>query len=252
MKVEHGHGRHGHGHDQAHEPGRAHARDRHGNPRDLAAYLARLESPERRAWQKPDRVVRALGLRRGAVACDTGAGPGYFALRLARAVGPKGTVYAIDVLPGMIEVLRERARARRIANVVPILAPGGRDSLPPRRCDLVLMVNTFHHFRDGVAYLRALARRLRPGGRIVNVDFHKRELPVGPPIEHKVAEEDFRSIAARAGLRVEEEHRFLPYQYFLVLRPKRARSGSGSGSRSRPALPGAGPARKPRGRAPSR
>ncbi len=209
-----------------------HDRDRHGNPRDLAAYLARLESPERRAWQKPERVVRALGLRRGDVACDAGAGPGYFALRLARAVGPKGTVYAIDVLPRMIEVLRERAGARRIGNVVPILAPEGRNALPPRRCRLVLMVNTFHHFHQPVAYLRALARRLEPGGRIVNVDFHKRELPVGPPLEHKVTREDFLRIAEKAGLVVAEEHHFLPYQYFLVLRPKRSRSRSRAPSRS--------------------
>ncbi len=211
---------HGHEHQRGGAHRHDHARDRHGNPADLDSYLARLESPERRAWQKPDRVVRALGLRRGAVACDTGAGPGYFALRLARAVGPKGTVYAIDVLPRMIDVLRERAAARRIANVVPILAPRGRDALPPRRCDLVLIVNTFHHFHDGVAYLRALSRRLRPGGRIVNVDFHRRDLPVGPPIEHKVAREDFLRIAEKAGLRVAEEHHFLPHQYFVVLRPK--------------------------------
>ncbi len=229
MKV-HGGGHAGHGGHGGH--GGGHARDRHGNPRDLDSYLARLESPERRAWQKPERVIRALGLRRGDVACDAGAGPGYFALRLARTVGPKGTVYAIDVLPRMIEVLRERARARRIANVVPILAPEGRDALPPRRCRLVLMVNTFHHFHDPVAYLRALARRLEPGGRIANVDFHKRELPVGPPLEHKVAREDFLRIADRAGLVVAEEHHFLPHQYFLVLRPKRSRSSSRSASRS--------------------
>lgn len=216
----HGHGHHhGHGHDHGSATGDV-KRDRHGNPEDLAAYLAKLEGPDRAEWQLPDQVIAALGLREGGVACDAGAGPGYFALRLARAVGPRGRVHAVDVEPRMIELLRERTRAAGLANVHPILAPDGELGLPPEPCDVILIVNTFHHFHDGPAALRALASRLAPGGRLVNVDFHAGELPVGPPPDHKVSREAFLAAAAAAGLEVAEELTFLPYQYFLALRPR--------------------------------
>jgi ubiquinone/menaquinone biosynthesis C-methylase UbiE len=195
-------------------------RDRHGNPEDLEAYLARLESPERAEWQQPDRVVRVLGMRRGQTACELGAGPGYFAFRLARVVGPGGHVFAVDAEPRMLEVLATRIRKRKTRNVTPVLGMDEDPLLPPRSCDLILVVNTYHHFPDGIAFLRRLARSLRRGGRIANVDFHRRETPVGPPLEHRVAREDFLREARRAGFRVVAEHEFLPYQYFLVLRAR--------------------------------
>ncbi|HEU4382036.1 MAG TPA: methyltransferase domain-containing protein [Anaeromyxobacteraceae bacterium] len=210
------------GHVHAHEPGGAHVHaghDRLGNPQDLAAYLTRLEGEDRLAWQKPDEVIRLLGVKRGDRVCDVGVGPGYFALRLARAVGPQGEVYAFDAEPRMLEVLRQRMAQERLFHVHPILAEEG---VPPRPCDLVLVVNTFHHFRDGPGYLRRLAGHLKPGGRIANVDFHKRDLPVGPPLEHKVTREDFLAAAREAGLRLAAEHDVLPYQYFLVLEPDAA------------------------------
>ncbi len=213
----HGHHGHGEGHGH-HRPGHDHL----GNPEDLAAYLARLEGPDRVEWQKPDEVVARLGLRPGDVACDVGVGPGYFALRLARAVGPQGRVHAIDAEPRMIALLGERAREAGLGNVRPLLATDGA-GLPPEPVDVVLVVNTFHHFPDGVGYLRALASRLKPGGRIVNVDFHAGELPVGPPPEHKVSREAFVELARSAGLEVAREESFLPYQYFVVLRPSQPR-----------------------------
>jgi ubiquinone/menaquinone biosynthesis C-methylase UbiE len=180
-----------------------------------------MEDPERASWQRPDEVVAALGLRPGDVACDVGAGPGYFTLRLSRAVGPGGRVWAVDVEPEMIAALRERLERAGARNVTPVLARADDPLLPPAACDVVLVVDTFHHFPDGVAYLRGLAARLRPGGRIVNVDFHKREMPVGPPIENKVAREDFLAAARAAGLAVVEEKTFLVHQYFFVLAPQR-------------------------------
>ncbi|MGA8893132.1 MAG: methyltransferase domain-containing protein, partial [Anaeromyxobacteraceae bacterium] len=198
----HGHG-HGHGDGDGDGDGKDHSHgpyDRHRNPADFERYRARLEDPDREAWQKPDALVAALGLRPGDVACDVGAGTGYLALRLARAVGSGGAVYAIDVEPRMIEALSARVRETGIGNVHPILARPGRLALPPRRCQVILVVNTFHHFADGPGYLRRLAGRVAPGGRIVVVDFHRRELPVGPPPGHKLAREEVVAAARRAGL----------------------------------------------------
>lgn len=211
--MSHGDG-HGHGHGGA--PGAG--RDRHGNPEDLEHYLARLEDPERAAWQKPDQVIAALGLSPGAVVCDVGVGPGTFAIPMARAVGPQGRVHAIDVEPRMLELLERRAREAGVSNVRPLLSTDG-EAAPPEPCELVLMVNAYHHFPDGAATLRRLARSLRPGGRIAVVDFHGGELPVGPPPDHKVSRERFLAAVAEAGLAVAAEHGFLPYQYFFVLRP---------------------------------
>jgi ubiquinone/menaquinone biosynthesis C-methylase UbiE len=204
-------------------PGHAHGqhRGRHGNPEDLAAYIAKMEDPSRQEWQRPDDVLRVLKLREGVALCDIGAGPGYFALRAARVVGAKGHVFAVDVEPRILEHLRERVAKAGVRNLTPVLALEDDPLLPPTSCDLILVVNTFHHFSDGTAYLKRLVQALRPGGHIVNVDFHKRDLPVGPPIEHKVARGEFLSVSGRAGLELVEELTFLPYQYFLILQPRR-------------------------------
>jgi ubiquinone/menaquinone biosynthesis C-methylase UbiE len=198
--------------------GEMHGRN-HGNPDDLDAYIARMEEPERAQWQKPDEVLSALQVKPGQVACDIGAGPGYLSLRLARAVGDSGRVFAVDVEPRILEVLRKRIESAGARNVTPVLSLPGDALLPHAACDLILIVDTYHHFPDGPAYLRQLTRALRPGGRIVNIDFHKRELPVGPPVDHKVSREDFLHDAKAAGLKLVAEHQFLPYQYFLVLQP---------------------------------
>jgi ubiquinone/menaquinone biosynthesis C-methylase UbiE len=208
-----------------------HGHSRYGNPADLDRMVARQEDPGRVTWQKPASVVRVLALRHGQVAADIGAGPGYFTKRLARAVGTSGHVYAVDAEPAILDVLRERVKAARLTNVTPVLGRGEDPCLPPSCCDLALIVDTYHHFADGPAFLRRVARALRPGGRLVNIDFAKRETPVGPPVEHRVSREDFVRDARRAGLVVVGEHQFLPYQYFLVLRRGRARRGRRARSR---------------------
>lgn len=208
---------HGHGHGAGH--GHEHGHDHHGNPPDFGEYLGKLEDPGRDEWQRPDEVVAALGLREGQVACDIGVGPGYFARRLAAAVGSSGWVFGVDVEPRMLGVLAERLQAWELRNVTPVLGLPGDPLLPPASCDLILMVNAYHHFPDGPASLRRLSASLKPGGRLVNIDFHKRELPMGPPPAHKISREEFLAQVAQAGLRVTAEHTFLPDQYFLELKP---------------------------------
>jgi SAM-dependent methyltransferase len=190
-------------------------RDRHGNPTDFAAYLARLDDPGRAKWQLPDRVVAALRLKKGGLAAEIGSGTGQFTIRMAKRVGDEGRVYAIDVEPRMLDVLAERAAAAKAWGIVGLLAPDG-GGLPPEPVDVVLMVNVFHHVHDRADYLRGLASCLAPGGRIAIVDFHERELPVGPPPDHKLAKADAVAAVKAAGLRVLREEKFLPYQYFLI------------------------------------
>ncbi len=197
-----------------------HHHDRHGNPGDLDAYVARLTDPDRDAWQRPEEVVAALGVEVGQTVADIGAGPGYFTLRLARAVGTRGRVFAVEVVVDLIRRLWRRIDEAGLGNVTPVLARDADSLLPPASCDRILVVDTFHHFPDGVAYLQRLAGALKPGGILANVDFHRRETPVGPPLEHRVAREDFLAAADRAGLAVVGEQDFLPYQYFVLMRPR--------------------------------
>jgi ubiquinone/menaquinone biosynthesis C-methylase UbiE len=196
------------------EPGR----DRFRNPPDLPAYIAAQEEPGRDRWQRPDQVLQALAIRAGQTVCDIGAGPGYFTLRVARLVGPRGRVYAVDVEPRILDALRARIEKRGVENVTPVLALGGNPLLPDGACDLVLIVDTYHHFPDGPAYLRRLAKTLRPTGRIANIDFRKQATPIGPPQEHRISREEFLRDAAAAALTLARELTFLEDQYFIILR----------------------------------
>ena len=193
---------------------------RYGNPADLAAYIARLSDPSRDAWQKPQEVVAALGLQPGQTACDIGSGPGYFTLRLAEAVGREGFVYAVDVEPAILATLRDRLDSAGVRNVAPVLSVPGAPLLPAGSCDVAFIVDTYHHFPDRPAYLRHLTRALKPGGRVVNIDYVKRPTPIGPRMDHRISREEFLEEARSAGLQLVDEKDFLPYQYFLVLRPR--------------------------------
>jgi len=186
---------------------------RHGDP---AAYIASLENPARDAYQKPQEVVTALALREGEVIADIGAGSGYFAVRFARAVGPRGRVYAVDISPDMIRYLNRRIRDEELSNVTTVLSDPDDPLLRDGSVDRFVIVNTWHHIEDQPKYLSLMKRMLRPGGQVVHIDFQKRELPVGPPLSMKIAREDLVRQMEAAGFSLAAEHDFLPYQYFLV------------------------------------
>lgn len=182
---------------------------------DAAAYIAALEDPARDAYQKPREVIDALHLKEGEVIADIGAGSGYFTLRLAHHVGPKGHVYGVDISPDMIRHLNRRISDAGLPNVSTILAPPD-DPLLPRRVDRFLVVDVWHHIENQAGYLALMKKMLNPGGRVVMIDFHKKDLPVGPPPEMKIAREDLLRQMQEHGFKLVEEHTFLPYQYFLV------------------------------------
>jgi ubiquinone/menaquinone biosynthesis C-methylase UbiE len=187
---------------------------------DPAYWSSVFDDPARAAWQKPEQVVAALGLRPGQCVADLGAGTGYFSRLLSAAVGPTGTVLAVDPEPNLIAYLRERSEREGTANVVPILASNDNPRLPAAFVDVVLIVDTYHHIDDRIAYLRRLRRALRAPGRIAVVDWHKRPMPVGPEMAHKLAREQVVDEMNAAGYRLADEPTFLPYQYFLIFAPR--------------------------------
>jgi ubiquinone/menaquinone biosynthesis C-methylase UbiE len=188
----------------------------HQRHNDPMAYIASLDDPKRDEYQKPDQVMAALELREGEIVADIGAGSGYFALRFARAVGDKGRVYAVDISPDMVRHLNRRLRDGGVRNVVTVLSDPDDPLLPDASVDRFVIVDTWHHVEDQAKYLGLMKRMLKPGGQVVHIDFQKRELPIGPPMEMKIAREDLVKQMEGAGFRLAAEHTFLPYQYFLV------------------------------------
>lgn len=176
-----------------------------------------FDDPARDRWQKPDEVIAALALAPDATVADIGAGTGYFAVRLARAV-PKGRVYAVDIEPDMIRYLGERARRESLPNLQPVLGKPDDPQLP-EPVDRVLIVDTYHHIGGRVAYFGRLRERLKPGGEVAIVDFTL-DSPVGPPRSARIAADAVRAEMQRAGYALAARHDFLPHQYFLVFRPR--------------------------------
>jgi len=187
---------------------------------DPKSYIGALEDPKRDAYQKPQEVMTALGLKPGEIIADIGAGSGYFTFRLAHHVGDKGKVYAVDVSPDMILYINRRIRDLKLNNVVSILADPDDPLLPDRSVNRFFFSESWHHIENQKKYLSLMKRMLKPGGEIVMIDFHKRDLPVGPPLQMKIAREDLIKQMESNGFRLVKEHNFLPYQYFLAFVPK--------------------------------
>jgi SAM-dependent methyltransferase len=188
------------------------------NPRLFAPQdLGLLEPPDREAWQKPDQVMDALHIAEGSTVADLGAGGGWFTTRLARRVRENGRVYAVDVQRLMIQAIERRVQREGLSNVTPVLGDYDNPNLPPdAHPDAVLIVDAFHEMEHPVVLLRNVARTLRPQGRIGIIDYREGEGGPGPPAEERVPPSVVISQAAAAGLTLVEEHKFLPYQYFLI------------------------------------
>ena len=187
---------------------------------DPKSYIGALEDPKRDAYQKPHEVLTALNIKPGEVIADIGAGTGYFTFRLAHFVGDKGKVYAVDVSPDMILHINRRIRETKTTNIVSLLADTDDPLLPDQSVNRFFICDVWHHIENQTKYLSLMKKMLKPGGEIVMIDFHKKELPFGPPLQMKIAREDVIKQLEANGFRLSKEHTFLPYQYFLVFAAK--------------------------------
>lgn len=179
--------------------------------------LGLLEAPDRDLWQSPDRIMDAMGIADASVVADIGAGSGWFTIRLARRVGPRGLVYAEDVQSEMINAISRRVQREGLTNVRPVLGRGSDPRLPAGAIDAVLIVDAYHEVRDRVTMLANLARALKPQGRIGVVDFRLDGTGPGPAPDERVNPDVVVKDAEKAGLRLIRQEPFLQYQYFLIL-----------------------------------
>jgi ubiquinone/menaquinone biosynthesis C-methylase UbiE len=185
---------------------------------DVMSYLGAdwLFRPEREAEEEPERMLDALEIQPGMTVADVGAGAGYQSLRLARRVGPEGTVLATDVQPQMLQMLRANARAAGVANIKPILCTQDDPKLPEGAVDLILLVDVYHEVSEPEAMLRAWRKALKPGGRLVLVEFRAEdpEVPIKP--EHKMSLDQVKKEVEPQGFAFQTSHEFLPWQHIIV------------------------------------
>jgi ubiquinone/menaquinone biosynthesis C-methylase UbiE len=175
-----------------------------------------LERPERLKEERPDKLVAALELRRGEVVADVGAGSGYMTFRLARCIGPKGKVFAIDIQPEMLALLRRRMREMKIENVEPVLGLEGDPKLPPISVDLILMVDVYHEFAYPWEMTRAMVRALKPGGRLVFVEYRKEDPTVPIKLVHKMTEAQVRKEMKPHPVTWVKTLNVLPMQHIII------------------------------------
>ncbi|HAK53870.1 MAG: class I SAM-dependent methyltransferase [Vicinamibacterales bacterium] len=181
--------------------------------------LGLLESPDRDVWQRPNEIMDALNIADGSTVADFGAGGGWFAIRLARRVGPNGRVYAVDFRPEMISALDRRIAREQLTNVVAVTATPDDARLPDRQVDAIVIVNSYAALPAPVPLLRSLTEALRPGGRLGVVDFLPSGGGPGPPLGNRVDPSRVIRDARAAGLRVRAQVDDLPYQFVVVLEP---------------------------------
>lgn len=186
-------------------------------------YITMLERPERAAFQRMDLIFAALALRTGERVAEIGAGSGYFTLPVAREVGPTGVVWAVDVVPEMLDYLARRLRMEKLENVRLVKASRDDPSLPAGSADTILLVDTLHYVADRTAFAARLKTALAPRGRIVIIDYRPKpwaERPWGPPPEQQIPRETIDAEMLEAGFKAVEAFDFLPEQYFVIYRTK--------------------------------
>jgi SAM-dependent methyltransferase len=185
--------------------------DRHFDNAD--EWAKSFDDPARDAWQMPARVIDALQLKRGQIVADIGAGTGYFSVPIAKSPAtPK--VYAVDIEPSMVDYVTRRAMREGLKNVSAMLGGADRSNLP-EAVDLVLIVDTYHHIPNRVAYFTGLKAQMKPGAQLAIIDFRK-GAPSGPPEEFRMTPEQIDAELAQAGFARQASYDFLPRQIFLV------------------------------------
>jgi ubiquinone/menaquinone biosynthesis C-methylase UbiE len=198
-----------------------------------------LERPEREREERPDLLVPALSLQPGNAVADIGAGTGYYTRRLAKAVGGpltrhsdtlspsdrerdgvRGVVYAVEIQQEMLDILTNKLAGEKIFNVKPVLGTITDPKLPPAAVDLILMVDVYHEFDHPFEMVQALCRALKPGGRMVFVEFRGEDPNVPIKLVHKMTEAQVRKEMSVHPLAWVETISTLPQQHVIVFRKK--------------------------------
>jgi precorrin-6B methylase 2 len=177
-----------------------------------------LERESRAHEERPELLLRELALAPGMTVADIGAGTGYYTWQLAKKVGPGGRVYAVDVQPEMIGMLDSQMAKRGVRNVVSVLGSETTVKLPPASVDLAIMVDVYHELAYPAEVLDSIVSALKPGGRVVFVEYRAEDPAVAIKPLHKMSETQVRREATAHGLKWERSIKSLPIQHAIVFR----------------------------------
>ncbi len=179
-----------------------------------------LERPEREREEEPRKVIEALELKPGQVVADVGVGTGYFAFRMAPLVGEKGKVLGVDIQQEMLDLLKAKAAELKVSNVEGVLGTIKDPKLPEAGVDLVLMVDVYHEFDHPWEMMQAIKKSLKPGGRVVLVEYRKEDPAVPIKEVHKMSEEQIKKEMTAAGLEHVKTVGTLPRQHIAIFKKK--------------------------------
>lgn len=175
-----------------------------------------LERPERDQEEEPAKLLRALKLKEGDHVADIGAGTGYFTMPMARIVGATGRIYAVEIQPEMLSIIKRRAGSMGLKNIVPILGKVTDPKLPAEKIDLILMVDVYHEFSFPYEMTEAMIKALKVGGRLVFVEYRAEDawVPIKPV--HKMMERQVLKEMEPWPLRHVETNPVLPRQHIII------------------------------------
>ena len=175
-----------------------------------------LDRREREEEEDPDLAMRLIRVQRGSTVADLGAGSGYFTVRLARAVGNTGKVYAVDIQQGMLDLLQKAVARERLSNVVPVLGGVNDPRLPAGTLDLVLMVDVYHEFSQPQVMLQRIKEALKPGGRLVLLEYRAEDPAVPILPEHKMTKAQVKLEVEHEGFKQQRVYDGLPRQHLII------------------------------------
>jgi ubiquinone/menaquinone biosynthesis C-methylase UbiE len=178
-----------------------------------ADWLTRSERVEE---EHPDEALDLIGISDGSVVADVGAGVGYYSAKLAVRVGPTGKVYANDIQIQMLERLQKNMSQQKITNVIPVLGAEDDPRLPKGQMDLVILVDVYHEFSKPVAMIDHIRDSLKPGGRLVLLEYRAEDPDVPIKPEHKMSVKTVRKELEPQGLKFQKSIEKLPWQHIII------------------------------------
>jgi ubiquinone/menaquinone biosynthesis C-methylase UbiE len=175
-----------------------------------------LERPEREKEEHCSKLLEALKLKPGDVLADVGAGSGYYTFRMADRVGPKGKVYAVDIQKEMLDLIRKRMKAGKVANVEPVLGTLTDPKLPAGSVDLILLVDVYHEFSHPYEMTAEMVKALKPHGRLVFVEYRLEDPKVPIKLVHKMTQRQVIKEMSPFPLKHSETIAVLPWQHIMI------------------------------------
>jgi ubiquinone/menaquinone biosynthesis C-methylase UbiE len=179
-----------------------------------------LERPEREKEEAPAKLLEALKLKEGMVVADVGAGSGYHTFRMSEKVGEKGKILAVDIQPEMLDIIRKRAKEKKVTNVEPVLGEENDPKLPEGKVDLILLVDVYHEFSQPYEMTQAMVKALKPGGRLVFVEFRLEDPAVPIKLVHKMTEKQVIKEMEPHPLKWAGTSKALPWQHIITFEKK--------------------------------